>query len=59
MELGGVFFDDNIFFKEFFKKEFQELKQSINILLQRQVKFLEGCREVKVSYKQFLSMLLR
>lgn len=51
MELGGVSSDDNTSSKEPPKKELQEPKQSINTLLQRQAKFLEGCREVKVSYK--------
>lgn len=50
MELGGVSSDDNTSSKEPPKKELQEPKQSINTLLQRQAKFLEGCREVKVSY---------
>ena len=50
MELGGVSSDDNTSSKEPPKKELQEPKQSINTLLQRQAKFLETCREVKVSY---------
>ncbi|XP_065923524.1 transformation/transcription domain-associated protein isoform X7 [Magallana gigas] len=58
MELGGVSSDDNTSSKEPPKKELQEPKQSINTLLQRQAKFLEGCREVKtVSYLAALSQL--
>ena len=30
------------------KKESQDPKQSLQLLLQRQAKFLENCREVKV-----------
>ncbi len=31
------------------KKELQDPKQNLQLLLQRQAKFLESCREVKVS----------
>ncbi len=34
--------------KEIPKKENQDPKQSLQLLLQRQAKFLENCREVKV-----------
>jgi hypothetical protein len=47
MELSGVTSDDNCS-KEPPKKETQDPKQNINTLLQRQAKFLESCREVKV-----------
>lgn len=48
MELSGVTSDDNCS-KEPPKKETHDQKQNINTLLQRQAKFLESCREVKVN----------
>lgn len=50
MELSGVTSDDNGS-KEPPKKESQDQKQTITTLLQRQAKFLESCREVKVKWK--------
>ncbi|KAJ8314001.1 hypothetical protein KUTeg_008562 [Tegillarca granosa] len=57
MELSGVSSDENIP-KEPPKKDSQEPKQNLSTLLQRQAKFLDGCREVRtVSYLSSLSQL--
>ena len=47
MELNSVSTDDHTR-KGPPKKEFTDPKQNINTLLQRQAKFLETCRDVKV-----------
>lgn len=58
MELSGVTSDDNGS-KEPPKKETQDQKQTITTLLQRQAKFLESCREVKVNMSDGYSKQLR
>ena len=47
MELGVT--SDEPLPKEPIKKDSQDPKQNLQTLLQRQAKFLESCREVKVS----------
>lgn len=48
MELGVN--SDEPLPKEPMKKDTQDPKQNLQTLLQRQAKFLESCREVKVCY---------
>ena len=49
MELGVN--SDETLPKEPIKKDSQDPKQNLQTLLQRQAKFLESCREVKVGNK--------
>jgi len=54
MELGVA--SDEGTQKESPKKEAQDPKQNLQTLLQRQAKFLENCREVKVCTKQWTTV---
>ena len=40
--------------KETGQKQSHDLRQTLQVMLQRQAKFLENCREVKVSKNMFL-----
>ena len=49
MELATDSPEENAIPKEVVKREVSDPKQNLQLLLQRQAKFLENCRDVKVS----------